>query len=88
MGEILANFLAHYSKNSQLVGVITTVLESSNCTIVYPYLVARQPLCICSMHSVARGTPLGGRLLWSLEAALFSTPQGSPGSVRKHPSRL
>ncbi|GFT11785.1 hypothetical protein TNCV_1923251 [Trichonephila clavipes] len=30
------------------------------------------------MHSVARGTPLGGRLLWSLEAALLSKLSGQP----------
>ncbi|GFV13577.1 hypothetical protein TNCV_67801 [Trichonephila clavipes] len=31
------------------------------------------------MHSVARGTPLGGRLLWSLEAALFRKLRAAPG---------
>ncbi|GFS76758.1 hypothetical protein NPIL_30741, partial [Nephila pilipes] len=36
---------------------------------------------ISSKHSVARGTPLGGRLLWSLEGC----PPGNPGDVKIHP---
>ncbi|GFS52879.1 hypothetical protein TNIN_358621 [Trichonephila inaurata madagascariensis] len=85
MGEILANFLANYWKNSQLVENITTVLESYDCIIVYLYLVARQPLssvrctALPEEHHVEVGYFGPSRLPSS------ANPQGSPGSVRKHP---
>ncbi|GFS29117.1 hypothetical protein NPIL_675611, partial [Nephila pilipes] len=36
---------------------------------------------ISSKHSVARGTPLGGRLLWSLEGC----PPGNPRGCKETP---
>ncbi|GFR22101.1 hypothetical protein TNCT_105461 [Trichonephila clavata] len=88
MVEILADTFAHQSKNRKwgrhyLHCSIKLELCNSLSLVSSP-----SAAVISSMHSVARGTPRGGRLLWSLEAAFFSNPSGQPRKCKETPPHV